>query len=101
MRTPLTLRRKCLLVATVAVFLVGGGFGPPRAGSDGKDTRSARAKAANAALHETGGGRVAETEFDHNTYDIEVVLLDGRRVEVNLDQDLAVVSSEAEDVNRD
>ena len=52
-------------------------------------------RASEAALAETGGGEVvdSEVEGEENGYEVEVNLDDGRQVEVQLDQDFAVVSS--------
>lgn len=85
-------------VGVAAGFLIGGGFGP--AGSNGKAnplTPSIRAMAANAALHQTGGGRVTGAEIDHGAYDVEVRLPDGRHVDVVLDKNLEVTGSKPAD----
>ena len=52
--------------------------------------------ASEAALAETGGGEVvdSEVEDEENGYEVEVNLDDGRQVEVQLDADFVVVSSE-------
>lgn len=82
------------MIGSVAVFLVGGGFGPQGSGSvrrHGLLTGSTCARVANAALHETHGGRVVATEVgDDGYYSVEVVLADGRQVEVDLDQHFEV-----------
>ena len=67
-------------------------------GSDGSDTPltgTALDQASEAALAETGGGEVvdSEVEEDENGYEVEVSLDDGRQMEVQLDADFAVVSS--------
>ena len=56
---------------------------------------SALTRASEAALAETGGGEVvdSEVEGEENGYEVEVNLDDGRQIEVQLDQDFAVVSS--------
>jgi uncharacterized membrane protein YkoI len=53
-------------------------------------------RASEAALAETGGGEVvdSEAEDEENGYEVEVNLDDGRQVEVQLDADFAVVSSD-------
>src|SRR4051812_11400268 len=52
-------------------------------------------RASEAALAETGGGQVvdSEVEGEENGYEVEVNVDGGRQVEVQLDQDFAVVSS--------
>ena len=56
-------------------------------------------RATAAALEHTGGGEVVETEEgdDGAAYGVEIVLPDGSQVEVNLDADFAVISTEADD----
>jgi uncharacterized membrane protein YkoI len=53
-------------------------------------------QASEAALAETGGGEVvdSEVEDEENGYEVEVNLDDGRQVEVQLDANFAVVSSD-------
>ncbi|TFV76685.1 hypothetical protein E4P39_07165 [Blastococcus sp. CT_GayMR19] len=53
-------------------------------------------RASEAALDETGGGEVvdSEVEDEENGYEVEVNLDDGRQIEVQLDADFAVVSSD-------
>lgn len=55
-------------------------------------------KAEQAALQETGGGTVTGTEVDDedSKYEVEVTLEDGSQVDVQLDQDFHVVSSDAD-----
>jgi uncharacterized membrane protein YkoI len=67
-------------------------------GDDSSDipiSGSALTQASAAALAETGGGEVVDTEVeeDENGFEVEVNLDDGRQIEVQLDQDFAVVSS--------
>ena len=58
-----------------------------------------------AALEETGGGRVTETEVgdEESYYEVEVTLDDGSQVDVQLDKSFTVVSSSAdhEDTGKD
>lgn len=56
-------------------------------------------RAVEAALAETGGGTVTETEVgdDGAAYGVEVRLEDGRQVEVNLDENFEVIGQEADD----
>jgi uncharacterized membrane protein YkoI len=51
-------------------------------------------RASDAALAETGGGEVVDSEVEENGYEVEVNLDDGRQMEVQLDADFAVVSSD-------
>ena len=62
-------------------------------------TGSSLDRAVDAALEETGGGTVVETEAgdDGAAYSVEVRLDDGSQVEVSLDQDFTVVGQEADD----
>jgi uncharacterized membrane protein YkoI len=96
-------RTKWLTGAAVAVVLVGGGTGVAVAATSGDDeeplTGSTLERAVDAALEETGGGTVVETEAgdDGAAYSVEVRLDDGSQVEVNLDQDFKVIGHEADD----
>jgi uncharacterized membrane protein YkoI len=96
-------KTKWLAGAAVAVALIGGGTGAAIAATSGDDeeplTGSTRDRAVDAALEETGGGTVIETEAgdDGAAYSVEIRLDDGRQVEVNLDQDFAVTGHEADD----
>src|ERR687892_1303004 len=96
-------RTKWLAGAAVAVAVVGGGTGGAIAATSGDDeeplTGSTLDRAVDAALEETGGGSVVETEAgdDGAAYSVEVRLDDGRQVEVNLDRDFNVIGQEADD----
>ena len=59
----------------------------------------ALATAAAAALEHLGEGRVTETEVgdEESYYEVEVTLEDGRQVDVQLDEQFAVVSSSADE----
>jgi uncharacterized membrane protein YkoI len=65
-------------------------------GSEVPITGSALERATAVALEETGGGRVTETEAgdEEGAYEVEVTLDGGRQVDVHLDEDLRVLSSE-------
>lgn len=78
-----------------------GGAGVAAAGSDDAErpiTGTARQQAEDAALAETGGGRVTETEVgdEDSIYEVEVTLDDGNQVDVQLDEDFTVVGTEGE-----
>lgn len=66
-------------------------------------TGSSLDKATSAALAETGGGRVTETESgdDGAAYTVEVRLSDGTQVEVDLDSDFNVIGREGDDDAKD
>jgi hypothetical protein len=55
-------------------------------------------RAGTAAIEETGGGEVTDTEADdeESAYEVEVTLDDGSEVDVQLDESFAVVSAENE-----
>jgi uncharacterized membrane protein YkoI len=66
-------------------------------GTDGSDTvlsGTALDRASEAALAETGGGVVVDSEAEEESaYEVEVNLDDGRQIEVHLDANFAVVDS--------
>lgn len=55
-------------------------------------------RATEAALAETGAGRVSQTEAgdEESLYEVEVTLPDGSQVDVQLDEDFRVVSQESD-----
>ena len=98
----MTKRTRLLVIGAMAVIAVGAvaGIGIAAAGDDDQPLQgSARARAEQAALAETGGGEVIETEVgdDGAVYGVEVRLPDGTVVEVNLDEDFQVIGSETDD----
>ena len=60
-------------------------------------------RASEAALAETGGGEVvdSEVEGEESGFEVEVNLSDGRQIEVQLDANFAVVSSDVNDEGDD
>lgn len=90
-------------LAAGAVVIIAGGIGAGAAlsqsGHDQELTGPIRDQAVDAALKATGGGTVTETEMgdDGAAYGVEVLLSDGRQVEVNLDRDFKVIGQEADD----
>jgi hypothetical protein len=78
-------------VAGVSIASAGGGDD-----SEGPITGSELDRASAAALEETGGGEVTETEVgdEESYYEVEVTLDDGSQVDVQLDRDFTVVGSE-------
>jgi hypothetical protein len=95
--------RKILICAvlTAAFVGIGAGVGVGSTSDSGDDSPDvpisgdALTRAGEAALAETGGGEVvdSEVEDEENGYEVEVNLDDGRQMEVQLDENLAVVSS--------
>jgi uncharacterized membrane protein YkoI len=94
-----------LAAGAVAVAVAAAGAGIAAAGSGGDDdgeepiTGEALDRASAAALEETGGGRVTETEVgdEDSWYEVEVTLDDGSQVDVQLNRDFEVVGSSADD----
>ena len=96
------MNRKLLLIAALVVVggVVSAGFAIAASGGDDQPlTGSTLERAMDAALAHTGGGSVVETEAgdDGAAYSVEIRLDDGSQVEVNLDSDLQVIGSEADD----
>ncbi len=96
-------RKQTVITAAAAAAIVLGGGGAALAGSDDDATDqpiegAALERAEEAALQETGGGRVTETELgdEESYYEVEVTLDDGSQVDVQLDRDFQVVGSEAD-----
>jgi uncharacterized membrane protein YkoI len=96
-------RRKAVLVAAgvATVAVVGAGAAHAMTDDDATErpiTGDALRKASDAALAETGGGRVTDTEVgdEESRYEVEVTLDDGSQVDVQLDDDFAVVGTEGE-----
>jgi uncharacterized membrane protein YkoI len=97
---------KIMAGAAVAAAVAGGaGVASAAGGSDdaaeGPDaaiTGDALQRAEEAALAETGGGRVTGTEVEdeESYYEVEVTLEDGSQVDVQLDRDFVVVGSDAD-----
>ena len=90
------------LVLVGSAAAVGGGVAVASGGGDDHEapiTGDALDKASAAALAHTGEGRVTETEVgdEDSYYEVEVTLDDGSQVDVQLDEDFAVVSSEADE----
>lgn len=94
-------KRITLVAAVLAVAAaVAAGFAVAGSRDDHEQpiTGTALARASEAALAETGGGRVTETEVGDEDayYEVEVTLPDGREVDVHLDRSFAVVTSTAD-----
>jgi hypothetical protein len=101
--------RRILIAAVLTVVFSGIGAGIASALGSGDDmpdvplSGTALEEAGRAALAETGGGTVvdSEVEGEENGYEVEVNLADGRQMEVQLDQNFAVVSSSVNDEGDD
>ncbi len=96
-------KQKAALAGAATALIVGGGSGVAIAGSDDDATERpiegpALQQAEDAALAETGEGEVTGTEVgdEESYYEVEVTLEDGSQVDVQLDRDFQVVSSEAD-----
>ena len=97
-------RKKIVLTGAAAAALVLAVGGAAIAGSgddDASDTAiqgPALEQASDAALAETGGGVVTETEVDdeESYYEVEVTLDNGDQVDVQLDKGFNVVGSKTE-----
>jgi uncharacterized membrane protein YkoI len=100
-------RTKFVLAGALAIAAVGGSAAAVAATAGGDDentpaiTGSALDQASAAALAETGGGTVTETEVgdEESYYEVEVRLDDGSSVDVQLDRSFNVVGSEADGAN--
>ncbi len=93
-----------IALAAVAVLAVGGAAIAGAAGGDddGSDkpiAGKALDRASAAALAETGGGKVTETEVgdEEGAYEVEVTRADGSQVDVHLDEDFNVLGSAGDD----
>ena len=97
----MTRQRKLLIATVAALALLGIGTGAVLAVS-GDDDRplqgNALERATAAALDHVGGGRIIETEIgdDGAAYGVEIQRSDGSVVEVNLDQNFQVISTEGD-----
>lgn len=84
-----------VLVAVAAAVAAGFAIAGSRDDHEQPITGTALVRASEAALAETGGGRVTETEAGDEDayYEVEVKLPDGSEVDVHLDRSFTVVSS--------
>jgi len=96
-------KRVAAVIAGTTVVTAGAvGAASAMAGDDDATERPIPAddlgRAEDAALTETGGGRVTDTEVgdEESLYEVEVTLDDGTHVDVQLDEDFNVVGTEAE-----
>jgi len=96
-------KKKAAVLGGVAVVAALGVAGAAIGSSDDDATEqpitgAALQKASDAALAETGGGTVTETEVDdeESKYEVEVTLPDGSQVDVQLDENFNVVGSKVD-----
>ena len=103
-------RTKVLIGTAIGLAAIGAGAGVAVAGgedeSEGPDvpiTGAELDRAAAAALAHTGEGRVTGTEVgdEESYYEVEVTLEDGTQVDVQLDEDFAVVGDETDGAEDD
>ncbi len=100
----MTRGRKWFAAVAMTVVAVGAGGGIAVASGGDDDatdapiTGTALSQASKAALAETGGGTVTQTEIDDEEgyYEIEVKLDDGTSVDVHLDKSFNVLDSKAD-----
>jgi uncharacterized membrane protein YkoI len=101
-----TIKGATIAIAAIAALAVGGATIAGAAGGGGDDDGSERAisgqaldRASAAALAETGGGKVTETEVgdEEGAYEVEVTRPDGSQVDVHLDGTFNVLSSAGDD----
>lgn len=99
------INKKVAIVAGAAAVIAGGGGIAGAAGgpdsTEGPDvpiSGAALQKASDAALAETGGGRVSGSEVhdEDSYYEVEVTRDDGSQVDVQLDENFAVVGSKTD-----
>jgi uncharacterized membrane protein YkoI len=96
-------RTKVIIGGAVVAAVALAGAGSALAAGVGDDregpiTGPAREQASAAALAATGGGRVTDTEVgdDESYYEVEVTLDDGSEVDVQLDENFNVVTSDVD-----
>ena len=100
-------KKVLITVAALAALALGGSAlagaasgGDSEAGDASQAiTGEAKTRAEKAALAETGGGKVNETELDNEngaTYEVEVAKTDGTQVDVRLDDKFNVVVVEGD-----
>jgi hypothetical protein len=98
----MTKRAKILIVGASALALAAGGAGVALGTGNGDDEGSSKPisgsaldRASAAALQETGGGKVTETEVrdEEGYYEVGVTLDDGSQVDVHLNRDFSVIDS--------
>ena len=100
--SPKVTRKRAAVIAAGAVVVTVGTVGAAAAlnGDDDATERPIPAsdldQAEQAALQETGGGKVTGTEVDdeESKYEVEVTLDDGTQIDVQIDEEFQVVGTE-------
>ena len=99
------LKKVLITVAALAALALGGAAlagATPSTITGGDDlTGNTLDRASKAALAETGGGKVTDSERDGQTYEVEVTKDDGSEVDVHLDQNYKVVVAETDSEDGD
>jgi uncharacterized membrane protein YkoI len=98
---PSTLKKVLITVAALAALALGGAALAGASSGDPSQaiTGDAKAKAEKAALAETGGGKVNQTELDNEngaTYEVEVAKPNGSTVDVRLGDKFNVIVVESD-----
>jgi uncharacterized membrane protein YkoI len=96
MNIRMTKKRTAVVIGTAAILTLGGATAAIASGDgDQSITGAALHKATDAALAETGGGKVTATEVDdeESKYEVEVTLANGDQVDVQLDDGFGVVGT--------
>ena len=91
------LKKTLLILAGLAALALGGAALAGASSGDGKLSGTTYDRAEKAALAETGGGKVTDTERDNEngaTYEVEVTKDGGGQVDVRLDDQFKVVAAE-------
>jgi uncharacterized membrane protein YkoI len=98
------LKKTLIIIAGLAALALGGaalaGASPNDVTGGDELTGSTYDRAEKAALAETGGGKVTDSERDGQTYEVEVTK-DGKETDLRLDENFKVVTTEADDEGED
>jgi len=99
------LKKTLLIVAALAALALGGaalaGATPSTVTGGDELTGNTLDRASKAALAETGGGKVTDSERDGQTYEVEVTKDDGSEVDVNLDEGFKPLATDKDDEDDD
>ena len=103
LKTALVATAVIAALATGGAAIAGAAGGGDDDGSDEAITGTALERASEAALRQTGGGRVTETEAgdEEGAYEVEVTKADGSQVDVHLDEGFRVLATEQDGEDRD
>ncbi len=91
-------KRKMLIALAVTAAAAGAATAAAGSDTDTPITGPALERASAAALEFTGGGQVTGTEVgdEESLYEVEVTMVDGTQIDVQLDEQFNVVGSEAD-----